>query len=143
MKGWRNRRIITTEVVDELSCFPEEGPFFDEGLRMITIRRRDCPSKQDCSYAPELRFMRHDLEALIKSLQNLTRSEDNRRRAALRVLYNTPRRQYAAKNCRALGDAYFALHCPSDAAILTSNAKDHEPLARAVNKTVAEYRWNQ
>lgn len=37
--------------------------------------------------------------------------------------------------CRDLGDAVFALLAPHDSVILTTNLKDHEPLASALGKT--------
>jgi hypothetical protein len=39
-----------------------------------------------------------------------------------------------AKDCRRLGDAFFALYAPPDAVILTTNIKDHAPLAEALGK---------
>ncbi|MCP4201222.1 MAG: hypothetical protein GY769_04735 [bacterium] len=44
------------------------------------------------------------------------------------------------KVCRALGDAIFALYCPEGAEILTTNVKDHRPLAEAVNRRVVSPR---
>jgi hypothetical protein len=38
------------------------------------------------------------------------------------------------KDCRKLGDAFFALCAPQDAVILTTNLKDHAPLANAMGK---------
>jgi len=78
---------------------------------------------------------------LLEVIMGSDRNEDVRRRAALHALKNTPRRQFDNKMCRKLGDAYFALNCPGDATILTSNAKDHAPLAGALGKTVTAYRW--
>jgi hypothetical protein len=37
--------------------------------------------------------------------------------------------------CRSLGDAIFAFFAPDDCIIVTTNLKDHEPLARALNKS--------
>ncbi|MBK9769145.1 MAG: hypothetical protein IPP63_20305 [Chloracidobacterium sp.] len=39
------------------------------------------------------------------------------------------------KDCKNLGDAVFALFCPADADILTTNISDHRPLAEALGKT--------
>ena len=143
LNGWRDRRRLTTEVVDELKCFPEESPFYDEELKMLVMTRRGCPTNRDCSYAPKLRSRPRELENLLKVIEGSTRAEDNRRRKALRTLFNTPNRKFEDKQCRDLGDAYFALHCPSDSVILTSNVKDHQPLAAALGKSVAEYTWKE
>ncbi len=40
------------------------------------------------------------------------------------------------KTCRSLGDAIFAFFAPADAAILTTNERDHRPLAAALGKSV-------
>ena len=40
------------------------------------------------------------------------------------------------EQCRFVGDAVFAFFCPDDAAILTTNVKDHKPLAEAIGKDV-------
>src|ERR1035437_12899 len=138
--GWRDRRKVTTEVVEELECFPENGPYLDEELRIMTIGKRECPSWEDCKYAPELRKRRGALDAMLQVIKDSTRPEDVRRRKALRLLKNKPKRKFENDDCRRLGDAYFALHCPTNATILTSNSRDHTPLAAALGKSVTEYR---
>jgi hypothetical protein len=37
--------------------------------------------------------------------------------------------------CRSLGDAVFAFLAPADSVILTTNVKDHQPLAEALGKS--------
>jgi hypothetical protein len=37
--------------------------------------------------------------------------------------------------CRSLGDAVFAFLAPVDSVILTTNIKDHRPLAQALGKS--------
>jgi hypothetical protein len=140
--AWRDRRKITSAVVEELECFPDEGPFFDEERRMLVMGRTKCPDRVDCSYAGELRKRSSDLESLLAVIKGSSRAEDNRRRAALHTLKNTPRRKFENENCRNLGDAYFALHCPENSTILTSNTRDHGPLAEALGRTVTEYKWD-
>jgi predicted nucleic acid-binding protein len=139
--GWRDRRRLTTEVVEELGCFPENPPYLDEELKMMTVGKRSCPDRQDCHFAAGLRDRPDDLNLLLEVIKGSTRPEDVRRRAALHVLKNTPRRKFEDQSCRGLGDAYFALNCPENATILTSNRKDHAPLAEALGKEVTEYRW--
>jgi len=40
------------------------------------------------------------------------------------------------KDCRGLGDVIFAIFCPNDAVVLTTNIVDHEPLAKVLGKKV-------
>jgi hypothetical protein len=139
--GWRDRRKVTTEVVDELDCFPEQAPYIDEELNIMTMGENNCPARQDCQYAPKLRRRPSELDSLIKVIKGSDRREDIRRRKALHVLKNTPNRKFENGDCRGLGDAYFALHCPQNTTILTSNQRDHAPLAEALGRTVTEYKW--
>lgn len=141
LNGWRSRRKVTTDVVQELDCFPENPPYLDEELRIMTLGKSSCPSNRDCHYASELRKRPNDLNLLLQVLAGSTRREDIRRRKALNVLKRTRRKSFDNDNCRGLGDAYFALNCPKDATILTSNQRDHVPLAEALGKSVTEYKW--
>jgi predicted nucleic acid-binding protein len=140
-KGWRDRRRVTTEVVAELECFPEKAPYIDEELGNMTIGKWGCPSRVDCTFAPRLRKRKSDLSLLIQAIKGKKRREDVRRRKALHALKNTPNKRFDNDNCWGLGDAYFALNCPDNATILTSNPRDHAPLAEALGKTVTEYKW--
>ena len=139
--GWRDRRKVTTDVVQELDCFPENQPYMDEELRIMTKGKRECPSRLDCHYANGLRKRQGDLNLLIQAIKGSTRREDIRRRKALNLLARTPNRKFENEDCRGLGDAYFALNCPVNVTILTSNRKDHAPLAEALGKSVTEYKW--
>src|SRR5262249_48993045 len=60
--------------------------------------------------------------------------EDRNRRKVLKQLINTPKIPLTRENCRWLGDAVFAFFCPQDAVILTTNTRDHGPLAKAIGK---------
>ena len=51
-------------------------------------------------------------------------------------LIRNPKRPMTQQMCRDLGDAFFALFAPDNAVILTTNRKDHEPLAHALGKKV-------
>jgi predicted nucleic acid-binding protein len=143
LNGWRSRRKVTTDVVQELDCFPENPPYIDEELRIMTVGTSSCPSNKDCRYASELRKRPDDLNMLLQVLKGSTRREDIRRRKALNVLRRTPKKNFENDNCRGLGDAYFALNCPKNATILTSNPRDHMPLAEALGKSVTEYKWKE
>jgi predicted nucleic acid-binding protein len=138
-KAWADRRKITLDVLQELDCFSEDAPYYDDETGMIFNPHTKCSIKQDCAYAPGLRIRKSDLGALLAVIADSPRAEDVRRRAALHVLNNTPNRPFEDKMCRGLGDAYFALHCPEGATILTSNVQDHKPLAESLGHQVTGY----
>jgi hypothetical protein len=137
--AWRERRKLTTQTSDELTCFAETGPVYNDQTALLEDDRRSCDVEPKCCLAPVLREDPQQLDALIRTIRPLTRPEDNKRREALHTLKNTPKRDFTDGLCRALGDAYFALRSPQDCAILTSNVKDLEPLAHALSKTVDRY----
>jgi hypothetical protein len=66
--------------------------------------------------------------------ESSARDEDRNRRKVLKQLINTPKLPLTEQQCRWLGDAIFAFFCPEDAVILTTNIKDHKPLAEAIGK---------
>jgi hypothetical protein len=138
--AWRDRRKLVSEVTDELSCFAEVAHSFNERTKLIDDQRRKCDLEVECCLAPEFRARKGDLTKLIAAIEGLTRPEDNRRRKALHLLLNTPKRPFDDKACKSLGDAFFALRCPPACAILTTNAKDHVPLAAALGKQVDEHK---
>lgn len=139
--GWRDRRKLTSDVVSELACFPDKGPYFDEELKIMRSADPKCPPRHDCSYAPQLRVRPKDLVILLEAIRGSDRAEDVRRRTSLHTLKNTPKRVFDDRLCRGLGDAYFALTCPDGSTILTSNVNDHERLAKPLGKSVTEYNW--
>ena len=61
--------------------------------------------------------------------------ENGKRRKALRAL-ERKHDEISQTECRQLGDAAIVFLAPRDAPILTTNAKDHRPLADAIGKTV-------
>lgn len=132
-RSWESRRSVTTATVMDLECYVESGPREDAKGR-IDIRPRDCKNDQECCLANRLRKNPDALIKLRDSIPPSGREEDSRRREVLRKLavhHGTLER----KDCQALGDAYFALFAPDDSDILTTNLKDHKPLAAALGKT--------
>jgi hypothetical protein len=128
-RAWRNRRRQTTAVISPIPCYTENdltvrnsGQISDDPLR--------CKVK-DCS----LRLKYADRLDAVELLENTcvgTKNETVKRRQALNQLRRHPKKDYEEKNCRALGDAIFALECRSGAEILTTNIADHGPLAAAL-----------
>lgn len=58
--------------------------------------------------------------------------ENDKRRAAIQKLQAG--RDLNDNECRNLGDAVFALLAPAGYVIVTTNVRDHRPLARALGK---------
>jgi hypothetical protein len=52
----------------------------------------------------------------------------------LSQLIRQPQKHITEEECRWLGDAIFAFFCPRAAVILTTNMRDHVPLAEAIGK---------
>jgi hypothetical protein len=134
LRAWRKRRRITTAVVDHLSCYDEIGPA--EKRRLIVIKRRPCSLEPNCALAKLFREKPRDVQALMVTVKAQGEGPEHQRRyQALRALSRTAR-PLNHKQCRALGDAVFAFFAPADATILTTNLKDHQPLAEALGKSV-------
>lgn len=133
-KAWRQRRRITTSVVCQLPCYVEPSMSF-EGAGLIDLSPLSCDRGTACciavtyAHSPDV----HALERAIPA--NASRPEDRRRKAALKLVRLG--RPLGDKDCRDLGDAVFALQCPVDAVILTTNDRDHRPLASALGKMVS------
>jgi hypothetical protein len=139
-RSWKRRRRITSQVVDDLPCYLEATPrlrkdgFFD-------LNPRECTEAEECCLASALKAKPELLEALRDAIpSNSMRKENSRRRHALKRLIKHPNELFTQDMCSDLGDAIFAFFCPTNAVILTTNLRDHEPLAKAVGKN-AETPW--
>lgn len=134
IRSWRRRRKITTHVVDDLPCYIESAPRVGrDGL--LDLKPQQCERDQECCLGPRLKLQPDLLDALRNAIpENSGRREDQKRRKALKQLIKHPKDMVDRELCRDLGDAIFAFFCPSSAVVLTTNLRDHEPLARAVGK---------
>src|SRR3569623_34834 len=136
MKAWKRRRKITSEVVLPLPCYREVAPYENRGLLELDPNKCDV---EECCMATELK---RDPEALTKLKEVVSmqpeKRENQRRYKVLKELARKPKALMTEKHCRDLGDAYFAFFCPSDMTILTTNARDHGPLAASLGKKVSE-----
>lgn len=135
-RAWKNRRAFTSRVIEELSCFDEDSfKQTDDGL--FNVDPPGCRRGAKCClvkrFGSELRGVKQLRSVLEKS--DLNRAENKRRNTALKQLLNASDR-FTQSNCRGLGDAYFALISPPGAVILTTNDRDHTPLAAALGKAV-------
>ena len=134
VRSWRKRRRITTRVVDDLPCYSEAEPQLDkDGL--FDLKPVRCDSEQECCLAPKLKSKPELLDALRNAIpENSGRAEDQKRRKALKQLIKHPSIVLDRDKCRDLGDAIFAFFCPEAAVVLTTNLRDHQPLAQAIGK---------
>jgi hypothetical protein len=134
-KAWAKRRSITDRVVNELPCY-EELPPVESKSGVMDCQPRACKKeKKECSLADALKAEPDKLKKLRDSISlTSNRKEDINRRQALKTLINSPKREMTEDDCRKLGDAIFAFFAPPNSTILTTNLRDHQPLASAIGK---------
>lgn len=137
-KAWRRRRKLTTRVVVPLSCYREADPFEENGL--LSLEPTSCTVNPECCLAAEMKGRPEDLRKLVDAIDaQPDKLENRRRRKVLKEMRRIPKRYLVTnKECRDLGDAIFALFAPVDSVILTTNVRDHKPLAEALGKSVEE-----
>lgn len=132
MRAWKMRRLLTSSVVNELSCYPETDPIEERGL--IDLRGVVCRPQDECSLAAVLRQNPTDLAKMRKAIMAQPPKEENTKRSkVLRTLIRS-KQKIDQKQCRYLGDAVFAYFCPVDAVVLTTNLSDLDPLTLALGK---------
>lgn len=134
VRSWRRRRKLTTRVVDDLPCYTEAEPRIGKDGYLDLIPTL-CDRDQECCLAPKLKAKPSLLEAMRKAIpESSSRREDQKRRQALKRLIKHPKEPVNRELCRDLGDAIFAFFCPATAVVLTTNLKDHAPLAKSIGK---------
>lgn len=137
MKGWKRRRTVTTSVVNPLTCYSEVSPYEQKGL--IEIDPTKCKPTKECCLGVTLRKRTADLKKLVQAIKEAKQKPENdRRHRVLHEISRKPTHVVTEEYCRGLGDAYFALFCPTDAAILSTNISDHGSLAEALDKTALD-----
>lgn len=133
MRAWRKQARTPFTSTAPLDCYavvaPVETP---DGL--IDINPTRC-TLGDCCIAWQLRDEPVAARALEDACAALAaKPEMQKRRKVLRKI-----RRHSAPiddhDCKYLGDAVFALQCPADAVVLTTNLVDHAPLTAALGKT--------
>lgn len=133
-KAWKRRRSLTTKVTNPLSCYSEVAPYEKDGL--LEIKPRKCTPKYECCLGPKLRKRKTDLKTLESTVKAQSDKAENKGR--YRILHEMARKptdSVPEEYCIGLGDAYFALFCPKDAVVITTNLRDHQPLCNALGKT--------
>lgn len=140
--GWEDRHQVADETIGQIACYEEKAPFMERGR--IQLRPRRCDPSGDCCLAALMKQESTILEALIEGVHAAPDSQENRARATvLKKMRRKPKQQINDKECRAIGDAAYAFYLPDDGVVLTTNTKDHEPLAQALGRgAVSPYEVN-
>jgi hypothetical protein len=134
LRGWRKRRQVTTEIVNPLQCYGETDLVQERNL--IVTGQLECNVEATCALAQLFRNKPKELETLRDVVKAQGEGREHQKRyQALRELARKSQR-FDEKKCRALGDAVFAFLAPVDTTILTTNVRDHRPLAEALGKSV-------
>lgn len=128
LEGQRSR------VTHHLTCYEHGGlKSCRDGTLDDGVRR--CP--RSCALGVLLAEAQDDVSKLAVVVEAQEGKPENVKRLdALRWVSQNVGAAPSADHCRALGDAVFALLCPSGGTIVTTNLKDHEPLASALGKSV-------
>ncbi len=132
-EAWQARLTVTTERTEALPCFPETAPRSDEGM-MILDPPAGCKADHSCELARALRLRKAELLIVAHTVSRAeTRPENVRRAKSLERLIEQGA-DFGDRECRGLGDAVFALLAPSECVVLTTNIRDHRPLAEVLGK---------
>ncbi len=133
IKAWRKRHSVASATVEPLTCYDEKEPIERRGL--LDLEPTDCSPVSECCLGQRLKARPDQLEKLKDATDSLDRNRERQRRhEVLRNLIRKPKNPLSRKECRYLGDAVFAFLAPDDSTILTTNLKDHVPLAEALGK---------
>jgi hypothetical protein len=131
--AWHDRHSIATKVVEPLSQYMEKAPTRKQN-GLFDLEPTRCEA-DDCCMAPLLRRSIPALQKMRAALKAApTKAENLKRSKALKQIIKHPGEKISEETCRALGDAVFALCCPVDHDVLTTNLRDHRPLCRVLGK---------
>lgn len=131
-QAWNKRRKVTTHIVNELVCYSELAPF--EKDKMLKLDPVKCSYTKECCLADEYRSRINQLVKLREKLKNLDKKPEYDRQ--IKILKEMIRKNILVDDrmCSGLGDIYFCIFCPRESKILTTNIKDHQPLADILGK---------
>lgn len=133
LRAWRKRRKATTRVTHALHCFSEGDILDRHGI--LELGRLDCQRGVDCALFAQLRDQTAEVKRILASdALHRTGRETEARRQALVLLTKGRVVLSERRACRSLGDAVFALLAPAGGVVLTTNLRDHKPLAEALGK---------
>lgn len=133
LKAWKKRRSVASEVVEPLACYREVEP--KQVKDLLDLKPTKCFPERECCLAVRMRAGVDQLQKLKEATDAQDPNNERIRRSkALGEFLRVPKRPVSESLCRDLGDAMFAFLAPTDATILTTNLKDHGPLAEALGK---------
>jgi hypothetical protein len=136
-KAWKDQKRAPFKHVNPLSCYALREP-----IEMLDGLIEHSPLMCTLGYCCLHQQFTADLatteklELACKALA--AKPEMNKRRAVLHDIGRKPKSPIDHTACIRLGDAVFALQCPSGAVVLTTNLSDHGPLCAALGKTAEE-----
>ena len=132
-EAWENRYKAPLKAFWPLQCYDELGPVETAAGAIDDTPvncARDCVLRKLFSNNPT---QASALEAACRELES--KDEMKRRGKVIADILRKPGRELTTTQCKHLGDAVFAMLCPDDAVVLTTNIVDHQPLAAALSKT--------
>ena len=133
--SWKRLRKTFDKVDFPLDCYDEVAPI--EKRKLIERKPTKCRKGENCAAKS---LLLQDIESLRKIRNaidsNSKKDEDIKRRRVLKIIIQHPRVELTDNECRHLGDAVFACLAPPGSVILTTNTKDHIPLAESLGKKV-------
>lgn len=134
LKAWKRRRKLVSRVVCELGCFEEDDPT-ETPAGTLAFKRFGCdPRTTGCATADCLRE-RGEATGRVRRELLPEDGRGTRQTGLLRRILRGRAAAITSDDCRALGDAVFAILAPDGWTILTTNISDHRPLAEAVGKS--------
>jgi len=133
LTAWKKRRKISTDIITPLPCYREVAPYEKRG--MLELDPKGCDSSNECSMSSVLKGKPEELRKMREVIKESEKPENVRRSKVLRQLYRKPNTLLQDQECRNLGDAIFAFLASSETEILSTNIRDHGPLAESLGKT--------
>lgn len=142
----KSRKLGSVSNVQSLACF-NDGNFThgSSGELRGPADSFNCIKTERCAAAAYIYDNETALTNMINTLHSnklpkniVNKQETASRRKALKDLQTLGPAKFNKRQCRALGDAYFAAMCPTDSVVLTSNLEDHLPLCLALGKDAKE-----
>lgn len=140
---WRkSQKITSVELTQPLGCFTVGSLSYGAAGELRAPKDSfNCDKEERCSAASYIYEDQITLAKLIEALHpdNLDpvaaeKNENSSRRKALKDLQTNGPKKFSKRNCRAIGDAYFAAMCQPGSDVVTTNTVDHLPLCLALGK---------
>lgn len=133
IKAWRDQSRKPFIHVSPLPCYAGVPPI-ETPQGLIDNSPMGCTLSNCClrkQFADDLEAT-EKLERVCE--QYASKPEMAKRRGVLKDIRRKPKAVLEERDCITLGDAVFALQCPADAVVLTTNLADHGPLTAALGK---------